>query len=350
MGVRSVEDLVDFILTKKKWVLHVLYWLTILVFYVIFFGRRYSNYWQTFVFVSLLMPVTIGITYFLNYNLVPRYLMTGRVFQFLLYFIYALIIAVFLEMMISLLTFLVVARVNVQSMDPASFDLVFILTSLLMVVFSGVFIKMARHWSHSRDQYQRLMREKVETELSLLKTQLNPHFLFNTLNNLYYLATEKSDQAPKAILALSEMLDYVMHSGTRLTVSLQEEIKQMQNYIELEMLRYNDRVKVSVDVTGDTSRHSAPPMLLITLIENSFKHGVRPTSGEAWIRVIVKCDLTGWEVDIRNNRKGSAGGHQIGLRNLQQQLTHIYKESYRLHVDAASAEEFGVRLEVTQSA
>lgn len=234
----KVAHWLDFLFTKRRWIIHIIFWLGILLFYVLFFGRSNSRYLQTLFFVGLLMPVTITTTYILNYYMVPQFLMRGRYSIFLLYTFYLMMTALFLEMMVALLTFIVVAGLNIRDMSAASFDVVFLLTSLLMVVFLGVAIKMLLHWRQSREDYQKLMREKIESELKFLKAQLNPHFLFNTLNNLYYLSSQKSDKAPQAILQLSEILDYLLVSGKAIFVPLAEELKQVDNYIALEHLRY----------------------------------------------------------------------------------------------------------------
>ncbi len=235
----------DSIIIRKRWILHVAFWLMVVLIYGIFFGRRNNNYFQTIFFVGLLMPVVIGVTYFFNYYLIPRFLISGHYRFFILYSLYTILTALFLSVMVSLLTFLIMAELRVQNMSPASVDIFFLLTSLLMVVFFGVAIKMLLHWRGSKEEYQKLMRDKVEAELKFLKVQLNPHFLFNTLNNLYYLTTEKSDKAPQAILQLSEMLDYVMHSSKSVFVPLEKELKQVENYIALELLRYEDRVQIT---------------------------------------------------------------------------------------------------------
>ena len=339
-----LEISIDHLFTRRRWVIHIFFWLFVLTFYVIFFGRKNNNYLQTFFFVGLLMPVTIGTTYFLNYFLVPRYLMLERYAFFLLYFIYTLIGSLFLEMIIALFTFIVMAELQNKNMNPASMDLVFLLTSLLMVVFLGVAIKMLLHWRKSKEDYQKLMRDKVETELKFLKVQLNPHFLFNTLNNLYYLTTEKSEKAPQAILQLSEMLDYVMHSSKSVFVPLEKELKQVENYIALELLRYEDRIQVETNVIGQTEGHTIGPMILITLIENAFKHGVMKSTGHSWIKMNVECDKDGINVGISNGWRNKESGNGIGLQNLRSQLDHLYAERYNLQIEMDRPEQFSVNL------
>jgi LytS/YehU family sensor histidine kinase len=338
----------DYLFTRQRWVIHVFFWLFVLALYVIFFGRKNNNYLQTFFFVGLLMPVTISTTYFLNYYLVPNYLMKERYAYFATYFVYALIGSLFLEMMISALTFIVMAELNIHDMSPASIDLFFLLASLLMVVFFAMGIKMLLHWKQSKEDYQKLMRDKIETELRFLKVQLNPHFLFNTLNNLYYLTTEKSDKAPQAILQLSEMLDYVMHSSKLVFVPLEKELKQVENYIALELLRYEDRVNITTKFSGDLNTYEIAPMILITLIENAFKHGVMPIAGNAWIDFAVAEREKGLFVSITNSANNDKPGKGIGLENLRSQLGHLYKDDYSMEVVDTKLNEFSVTLILNQ--
>ncbi len=326
-----LNSILDVLFTRYRWVVHVAFWLFVLGFYGIFFGRANSNYLQTLFFVGLLMPVTIAATYFLNYTLVPNYLMKERYGFFLLYFLYVLVGSLFLEMMVAMLTFIVMAKVNIHDMSPASIDLFLILTSLLLVIFLTMAIKMVLHWRKSKEDYQQLMRDKVETELKFLKTQLNPHFLFNTLNNLYYLSTEKSDLAPKAILALSEILDYVLHSGRTIFIPLSKELKQAENFISLESLRYDDRIEITKDFSGDIDKFLIPPMTLITLIENAFKHGVMPIGGRTWISMSIREENGVLEVNIKNSYQNAHSGKGIGLQNLRSQLHHLYGADYSLN-------------------
>jgi len=348
--MNRVANWMDYLFTRQRWVIHIFYWLFVLALYVIFFGRKNNNYVQTFFFVGLLMPVTIFTTYFLNYYLVPNYLMKERFGYFVTYFIYTLIGSLFLEMMISALTFIVMAELNIHDMSPASIDLFFLLASLLMVVFFAMGIKMLLHWRQSKEEYQKLMRDKIETELKFLKVQLNPHFLFNTLNNLYYLTTQKSDKAPHAILQLSEMLDYVMHSSKSIFVPLEKELKQVENYIALELLRYEDRVNITTKFSGDLNTYEIGPMILITLIENAFKHGVMPIAGKAWINFVVEAKELNLDISISNSTHGASTkhGNGIGLNNLCSQLDHLYKDDYILKVENAKPNEFSVNLILNQ--
>ncbi len=339
----TVEQHIEGLFTKKRWLIHVGFWLAVIMVYAVFFGRRNSNYFQTLFFIGLLMPITIATTYFFNYFLIPRYLLTGRTTIFLLYSLYTLLVSVFAEVMVALMTFLVMAELRIHNMSPASVDIIFLLASLLMIVFLGVAIKMVLRWRQSQVDYQRLIRDKVETELKLLKAQLNPHFLFNTLNNLYYLTSQKSDRAPQAVLQLSEILDYVLHAGKTMFVPLAQELRQVENYTALEMLRYEGRVQVTHQVTGPVEQHQIAPMILITLIENAFKHGVMPTAASGWIAFEVNATPDQVEISLRNSYKQTATQSGMGLANLRDQLALLYPDRHQLTVQALPT-EFSVRL------
>jgi sensor histidine kinase YesM len=344
--MNRVTLLFDSFFTKRRWIAHVFFWSLILSFYVLFFGRRTENYSLTLFFVGLLMPVTIGTTYFVNYVLIPRYLMGDRYGLFVSYFIYTLLGSVFLETVIALLTFIIMAELSIKSMSPASIDIIFLLTSLLLVIFFASGIKMLLHWKKSKEDYQQLMREKVETELKFLKTQLNPHFLFNTLNNLYYLATIKSDKAAEAILCLSDMLDYILKEGKAAVVPLDRELKHLRNYVDLELLRFEDRADVKIDVLGKPETHTIGPMMLITLMENSFKHGLTKTAQNQWIHMTVRCTDEHVNISIVNGRKDTINGHGIGMENLHSQLKHLFGERFQLKIEDDVPEKFGINLTI----
>lgn len=349
-NMASSIRLLDRLFTSHRWMAHLLFWVLTLFVYTLFFGRQNNNYLQTSFFVGLLMPVTIGTTYFLNYFLLPRYLMNEKYGRFVLYFVYTLVISVFLESVVVILTFLLIARWQIRNMSPASIDFFFLFTALIMVVFLGVAIKLLLHWRESKEHNQQLMREKVESELRFLKAQLKPHFLFNTLNNLYYLTVEKSPKAPEAVLQLSEMLDYVMHAASRDFVPIENEWKQVQNYIALESMRYENRLTITTNLSGAVAGRRIAPMILITLVENAFKHGVMKVTGKSWIDVSVMVAPRRLDIHVRNSRRESLNGNGIGLVNLRSQLDLTYGRDYQLLFDSHQPEEFAVELTISESA
>lgn len=162
------------------------------------------------------------------------------------------------------------------------------------------------------------------------------------MNNVYFLSTEKSDRAPQAILSLSEMLDFVLHSSQKTWVSLAEECKQTENYINLELMRYEDRLSVRKKFEGNLNEHEIAPMMMITLIENAFKHGVS-AAYKAWIELSVKAESDIIEIVIKNSISKADAGKGIGLENLRSQLALLYPERHEIRL-SKNDQEFSVQL------
>jgi len=182
---------------------------------------------------------------------------------------------------------------------------------------------------------QQLRIQKQQAELSYLKSQTNPHFLFNTLNNIYALARDKSDLAPESILRLSKILRFMLYETGGKYIYLEQEIKIIHDYIELEKLRYDESLRVNFNYEVDDMKRQIPPLLLIPLVENAFKHGVSETRTDPFIdiQLSVKHDLLRMEI---NNSTGKSQTEwvlkeNIGLSNLRRQLELLYRD-YNLSV------------------
>lgn len=344
--MQRLENIFDYLFNKQRWAVHLFYWGCVFALYVIFFGRQSNNYSQTFFFIGVLLPITIGTVYFVNYFLVPRYLLKEFYLLFVVYFIYTVVVSVFLGMITVVTSFILLAEVQIKRMNAATIDFFFLLASLVMIVFLSMAIKLLLHWRQSKEAYEKLMREKVETELLFLKAQLNPHFLFNTLNNLYFLTSTQSERAPQAVMQLSEMLDYVMHASRSIFVPLENEWRQVENYIALELLRCEDRVQVQKRIDGELASHTIGPMLLLTLVENAFKHGVLKMTGASWVYIFLTCNESQLEFMVKNSRKKMPSGNGLGLSNLKNQLVHLYGEDCVLSVDDNHQDEFSVTLTI----
>lgn len=328
--------------------MHLVFWSAVLVFYTLFFGYKSVDYKITFSFVIILLPVTIITTYFLNYVLIPKYLFEKRYAKFFLYFIYTLIVSFYIEMGTIMLIFIAVAELNISELHPSNTNAILLIAGMYVVVFLGVAVKLVNHYTRSQVEIEKLKKEKIEAELKFLKSQLHPHFLFNTLNNLYALTLERSDKASDVVLKLSELLDYILYKCNAELVSLGQEVKQINNYIELEKLRFGDRLYVDFSPFQFTPTAMIPPMLLMTLVENSFKHGVSNTMLRSWIKIDLKLEHDQLIFNIMNSKQNvvdakpeKAGG--IGLQNLQNRLSLIYKDNYTLRIEEKKS-SFGVRL------
>ena len=174
---------------------------------------------------------------------------------------------------------LVTEQAYPESVVPSSvFDFNYIVQVILgeLYVISFVTsIKFIAEWFIEKKKNENLAKLQLSTELKFLRTQIQPHFFFNTLNNLYALTLQKSDNAPKLVIKLSEMMQYVLYDIDGSRTDLLNEINHINNYIDIERLRFNDRVEVDIDISGDIEDVYVPPLLLLSFIENCFKHGMR---------------------------------------------------------------------------
>ena len=206
----------------------------------------------------------------------------------------------------------------------------------LAIVGVAVSIKLYRFWYQRERANQQLAHERGIIELQVLKAQVHPHFLFNTLNNIYALTLKQSPQAPDMVLKLAGLMKYMIHECHAHTVPLVKEIEFLNNYIELEKLRYGRRLAVSVGITGEMGTTRITPLLLIPFVENAFKHGSSQQIGQARIRLSLS--ITGRELVLRiensrDERSGSNTGQNtasIGLANVQKRLTLLYPNAHKL--------------------
>lgn len=183
--------------------------------------------------------------------------------------------------------------------------------------------------------FQTLKSEKAKAELELLQTQINPHFFFNTLNNLYALTIKNSDKAPEVILKLSEMMRYTIYEGKKKLVPVKDEIDYLSNYIELHKIRYRHKVDISFNHDIDTTIE-VTPLLFIIFLENAFKHGLEKNHETGYIHMSLEGDARNIHFSIENNfvenqEKGSNG---IGLSNLKRRLDLTYPDNYELNISS----------------
>ena len=190
-------------------------------------------------------------------------------------------------------------------------------------------------------------------ELSLLKAQIHPHFLFNTLNNLYALTMGKSDESPNVVLGLSSILRYILYECNALKVDLTKEMAIIEDYISLEKIRYKQRLEVNLNVSGDLTHHKVVPLLILPLVENAFKHGVSKLTDDTWINIEAKIKSNKFLFKISNNKpeedlnQSSPSKYgNIGLLNIQKRLNILYPKKHKLKITNAD-EVFIVALELT---
>lgn len=213
-------------------------------------------------------------------------------------------------------------------------SLMYMLTAVLSVA-----IKVTSDWYKKENVRKEIEKEKSEAELKNLKSQLNPHFLFNTLNNIYSLIAIDPKHAQESVHGLSNLLRYVLYDNNEEYISLQKELSFMKSYIELMSLRIQDNVKLNVNIKDDVSNLKIAPLMFISLVENAFKHGISPTeqsfiSIEIFTKVgkndyeyTVVCDIKNSNFPKNDNDRSGSG---IGIENLKKRLDLLYHSNYSL--------------------
>ncbi len=201
--------------------------------------------------------------------------------------------------------------------------------SIMSVIFFAIIIHIYNHVK-LKHASQQLRIEKQEAELNYLKSQTNPHFLFNTLNNIYSLARDKSDLASESIMRLSKILRFILYETGTEYISIEQELKIIIDYIALEKLRYDDSLYINFNYDIEDLNQAVPPLLLIPLIENAFKHGVSETGDLPFIDIHLSVKSHQLKLIVKNSTdkfsEGTDVKQNIGLSNLRRQLELLYKD------------------------
>lgn len=195
----------------------------------------------------------------------------------------------------------------------------------------------------------RLKKDKTQAELMHLKSQVNPHFFFNTLNNLYGLVELNPAKAQQLILKLSDMMRYSIYQGQKDWVSLADEITYLENYMDLHKMRYHKTIDIRFDVEIEDPNIKIMPLLFIIMVENAFKHGVEKLRKGAFVHIRLKATLKHIDFEIENNfdaeEQNVSGG--IGLDNLKKRLELVYLKKHELEITSKSAAIYKIRLKLT---
>lgn len=318
-----------------------LFWIGFVVVYAVPYCSLEGDCATMILDILILMPVKMAAVYFTIYVLLPRYLMKKRYAVFFsLFFLSAIVFGLLHRW----LQFYIIGPLYYPEIYMGNYfwdwsHLLYGVLNIYTIVAVAAAIKLLKQSYQSQRQTQQLANEKLEAELKLLKAQIHPHFLFNTLNNLYALALEQSASTAEGILKLSNLLDYMLYECNVPRISLDKELKLISNYIELEKLRYGQRLEVDFQVTGNTLGKKIAPMLILPFIENSFKHGSSTKLEKTKIRIDLKVGLNAIDLEVENSmakkspadKSGYSEG--IGLKNVTRRLDLIYPGRYSLDIN-----------------
>ncbi len=351
-GAWSLPDVRN--ITQNRLLLHLLFWTVYVTFFGLLYGSYIDDYYNAFMVELVELPFKMALVYFNMYYLMPRYLLEKRYLEF---FVYLLLLmgAVGAMMQFVLLPFIIHPFFCPATCTKDNFTVFRFIKNMVnvsyLVSITAVIVLLKNWYSHQKSA-QNLTQDKLEAELKVLKAQIHPHFLFNTLNSLYSLTLKKSDNAPEVVLKLSGLMDYMLHDANAAKVPLDKELDYIKNYISLERIRYGERVDVQFTITGKTAGKQIAPLILLPFVENAFKHGVSTETENAWIRIDVKVTEDKLVLLVENckcserattNIRDMASG--IGLKNLQRRLELLYENKYKLEMEDEQ-DSYAARLEL----
>jgi sensor histidine kinase YesM len=289
------------------------------------------------------------LVYFNLYYLIPNYLTKQRFATYLALLILAALVLTPLRLIVFYFKFSQFPLLQ-QELVGNMGD--FFLANILIGIGSTG-ARIVTDWFRQNREKQELANQTMQSELRFLKSQINPHFLFNTLNNLYALTLKKSDQAPEIVIKLSEMMRYMLYECNEKEVPLRKEINYLQNYLDLERLRQGRNVEISFRQEGDVSDQQIVPLLFIPFLENSFKHGLNAQITEGFVRIELKVDDRNVDFRIENSKSNAlplrpnanrpSGG--IGLQNVRRRLELLYPKRHQFTI-SQTPESFAVRLQL----
>lgn len=332
---------------QRQWQLtaHILFWIG----YVIFISFLMTQFLQpraAFLRTVIMGTFHAGLVYTHLYFLLPRYFEQKKYAQYLVSLALILPISVGLKILAD------IGLAKIATVEPT---ILFSRTHISGTIISSIIIllitfplKMIQYGAQKEILEEEIKNQRLEAELKFLKAQVNPHFLFNTLNNIYTLAFTQSEQTAPTIMKLSEMMRYMLYECRAERVPLTSEVHYLHNFIELQQLKTPDLQNIQLDIRGELSGAYIPPLLFVPLVENAFKHGNPADIHAGWVNASL--DVTGNQItfSISNSlnpdaRKDKVGG--IGLENIRKRLELIYPQNHKLEIHPA-ADQFSVSISI----
>jgi len=318
-------------------------------------GNPFISYAETLV---IFMPQAFVLVYPLLYFILPRYLFKGRYLKATLWILVLSILTVCVNaILIIYIPWYMADRISpkLKLFDGLTFLQKFnwawmaATGGTLVSAALAVCFKMSKHYYLKNLRNQQLQKENIESQLQLLKAQVHPHFLFNTLNNIYSKAQNESPGSAKMIMELSHILRYVLDEGKKELVPLENELQMLVDYVNLEKLRYDDKLDVHVLIPDRTDDIYIAPLLLLPFIENCFKHGTSKVLNNPWVNLKMELQGTSLFMKLMNGKKTSNDPNDCrkgtGIENVKRRLDLLYKDRYNLQINE-DEEVFVVNLSI----
>lgn len=325
---------------RKEVLFHILFWCFILLYDVITWGEFEHDYAKHFYVHIFLLSPKIVVGYLTAYLIIPHFLFTKRYALFAITTIVCLAVGgIFNNILVSVYVYPKYAP-RILEAKPL-FSLTFILVHISNLLHSASLLSayvIAQRAFRFQQTSQTLEKEKLAAELNFLRSQVHPHFLFNTLNNLYALTLKNAKETPTVVLKLSELLHYMLYESSMPFVPLDKELQSIRNYLALEQLRYGKSLEVIFNVRGSVENVYITPLLLIPLVENCFKHGPEKGMNDGWVEIDLAIKEQSFVLKVENSKSGisshilNEGREGIGLKNVKRRLELIYKEKYEMKI------------------
>lgn len=335
---------------KKEWVWHVLFWLGYLLVKLFVVEYFRENFATVFLVELISLPLKMFLVYALIFYLIPKLLLNKQYLKFTVWLVALVFFAavarrltdIYITYPISMLYF---DKGELWDYGTAFRNLVFVYP----VVGLATAIYLMSHWIKDYQMRTQLQREKLETELKYLKAQVHPHFLFNTINNIYSLSLDQSPKTSQALLELSDLLSYMLYECNVDRISLKKEIELIENYINLERLRYSERLDLQFRTSGNIEEVSIAPLILLPFVDNCFKHGAGDSMAECFVHFDLSVEegvlILNLKNSIDNTIEKPQGKSGIGLANAKKRLEGEYPERYKLEITEAT-DQYEVKLTI----
>ncbi len=325
---------------------HIAFWTFFLLIFTVNYASN-QNYKQELLVTLVFLPGHMLFVYTQLYLLVPRFLQQRKLTAYVLLTLLLTLIGTFSHRVIW--NSFVVWYKNVAPEPYFNIDVLRSFFAFWMLGGIAVSIKLLKEWYREKQRTWETQNEKIRIELELLKSQVHPHFLFNTLNNLYSLTLTNSKKAPIAVTHLSDLLRYMLYECKDDEVPLEKEIAILKKYAELEKLRYGNRIEIAFNCTGETNGLMIAPLLLLPFVENSFKYGTSEQLDRSWISLNIHLEENRLVFHLSNSRNSileNKNGGGIGLSNVKKRLQLIYDGKHDLVIKDDDPESFVVRLKL----
>jgi sensor histidine kinase YesM len=320
---------------------HVLFWLTAWIFQGFIYGFLHEQlnamtFAISFSEALMYLPMHMALGYSLNYFVLPNLVFKGKYWWGFL----TVVGLIMISAMLAPATLLYVINPFRQAIgietrwNSVFFSFMGGLRGALTVSGFFVAVKLIKQWYLKKAENELLEKEKLRAELELLKGQLHPHFMFNTLNSIYSMALRNSSQTAEAIHKLSNLMRYMITECNTPSISLEQEIQVVKTYIELEKSRLGERLDHTLSIQGELSGHVIAPLLLLPFVENSFKHGAYMAEEQAWVSltIMLKDDQFVFKLINGKNNQVKPPASGIGLVNVKKRLNLLYPQGHDLRI------------------